>query len=66
MANLFEQAPYQLHPIETDLTAAQTESAWLDRGFIVIVWTFALATVALLFVMSWVIFKDAQLGVNLT
>ena len=57
MANPSEQVPYQLNPVETDLTAAQTESAWLDRGFTVIVWTFALATVALLFVMSWVIYE---------
>lgn len=60
MANSSEQIPHQLNPVEIDLTAAKAEGAWLDRGFTLIVWTFALATVAVLFVMSWVIFKDAQ------
>lgn len=60
MADSSDRVPHQPNPDEINLTAENGEDAWLDRGFTLIVWTCAWATVAVLFVMSWVIFKDAQ------
>ena len=42
-----------------DLTDTAGEGLWLESGFTVFVWAFALATAGTLFWMSWIIFKDA-------
>jgi phosphate transport system permease protein len=46
--------------LDTDLTSTKGESVWLEYGFTGLVWIFALATVGLLFWLSWVIFKEAR------
>ncbi|RCJ27806.1 phosphate ABC transporter permease subunit PstC [Nostoc minutum NIES-26] len=43
-----------------ELTASDGTNFWLDKGFTWLVYVFAVATVALLFTMSWVIFREAQ------
>ena len=42
------------------ITTAGGENAWLDQGFTWLVRSFACGTVAVLFWMSWIIFKNAQ------
>lgn len=60
MANPSEQVPRHSDSVEINLTAPKVEGALFDQGFTLIAWVFALTTVALLFVMSWVIFQQAQ------
>ncbi len=42
------------------ITTAGGENVWLDQGFTWLVRSFACGTVAVLFWMSWIIFKNAQ------
>ncbi len=42
-----------------DLTDTNGEGLWLESGFTLFVWAFALGTAAMLFWMSGIIFKDA-------
>jgi phosphate transport system permease protein len=44
---------------QVDLTDTTGEGLWLESGFTILVWAFALGTAALLFCMSGVISKDA-------
>jgi len=46
--------------VDTNLTTATGQNLWLDRGFTWLVRSFAFATVAVLFWMSWLIFQKAQ------
>jgi phosphate transport system permease protein len=50
--------------IGTDFKITNGQDIWLEYGFTGLVWVFALATVGVLFWMSWVIFKDAQPAVE--
>ncbi|NDJ22455.1 phosphate ABC transporter permease subunit PstC [Nostoc sp. B(2019)] len=43
-----------------DLTATSRTDFWFDQGFKQLVYVFTVITVAVLFVMSWVIFREAQ------
>jgi phosphate transport system permease protein len=43
-----------------ELTAIDSTSFWFDKGFTWLVYVFAVTTVAVLFMMSWVIFREAQ------
>ncbi|MBD2302053.1 phosphate ABC transporter permease subunit PstC [Nostoc sp. FACHB-190] len=43
-----------------DLTATNGINSWVDKGFTWLTYLFATITVAILFVMSWVIYKEAQ------
>lgn len=43
-----------------DLTATSKADFWFDQGFKQLVYVFTVITVAVLFVMSWVIFREAQ------
>ncbi|MBO9998967.1 MAG: phosphate ABC transporter permease subunit PstC [Cyanobacteria bacterium SID2] len=45
---------------DLDLTQTQGEGIWLENGFVVLAWGFALVTAGTLFWMSWVVFKDAR------
>jgi len=59
--NLSEEAALrQPGLVDIDLTAATGQNSWLDRGFTWLVYSFAFATVAVLFWMSWLIFQKAQ------
>jgi phosphate transport system permease protein len=49
---------------DIDLTNTKDEGIWLEYGFTSLVWVFALATVGVLFWMSWVIYKDARPAVQ--
>ncbi|MBD2503405.1 phosphate ABC transporter permease subunit PstC [Anabaena azotica] len=42
------------------LTANDGKNFWLDKGFTWLVYTFAAIAVAVLFVMSWIIFQEAK------
>ena len=44
---------------EVDLTDTKGEGLWMESGFTLFVWAFALATASTLFLISGVIFKDA-------
>ncbi|MGQ4646103.1 phosphate ABC transporter permease subunit PstC [Lyngbya aestuarii] len=65
MTNFSKQADnWQEQPTATDaeldLTSNQGEGFWLEQGFTGLVWIFAIATAAVLFWMSWIVFKDAR------
>lgn len=68
MTNFSEQAePFKktLAPERNiDLTSTKDEGIWLEHGFTFLVWFFALSTIAVLFWMSWIIYKDAQPAVK--
>ncbi|QSJ15762.1 phosphate ABC transporter permease subunit PstC [Nostoc sp. UHCC 0702] len=66
MANSSEPAdkssslPPNLSDDKIDLIAKDGANFWIDQGFTWLVYTFAVITVAVLLVMSWVIFHEAQ------
>lgn len=61
MQDNFEQAPKPSREIELDnITTANGENLWLDKGFSWLVRSFAFGTVAVLFWLTWVIFEKAQ------
>lgn len=49
---------------DTNITSTTGEDVWIERGFTGLVWFFAVAAAAVLFWMSWVIFKDARPAVQ--
>ncbi len=46
--------------VDLHITTAGRENLWIDQGFTWLVRGFAFGTVAVLFWMSWIIFKNAQ------
>jgi phosphate transport system permease protein len=63
MTNLFEPSdnnPENYSSENIDLTATNGAGFRFDQGFTFLVYLFATITVAILFVMTWVIFKEAQ------
>ena len=60
MANSSERISPQPNPLEINLTETKIEGVLLNQGFTVLVWAFAFTTVAVLGLMSWVIFQQAQ------
>ena len=60
MANSSERISPQPNPLEINLTETKFEGVLLNQGFTVLVWAFAFTTVAVLGLMSWVIFQQAQ------
>lgn len=65
MTDFSKQAPNFIQPptsdeSDTDITSMKGEGVWLEYGFTGLVWFFALATAAMLFWISWIVFKDAQ------
>ncbi len=67
MANLFGQQDdnsLNLSDGNIDLTSTGGINFWFDRGFTWLVYIFSGITVAILFVMTWVIFKEAQPAIS--
>ncbi|MBD2627773.1 phosphate ABC transporter permease subunit PstC [Trichormus variabilis] len=63
MTNLFEPNDHNSQNLSSeniDLTATNGAGFRFDQGFTFLVYLFATITVAILFVMTWVIFKEAQ------
>ncbi len=63
MAGSSEQMPnpsYQPNSVELDLKSTDGAGTWLELAFIWLVRIFAFGTIAVLFWLSWVIFKEAQ------
>jgi phosphate transport system permease protein len=66
MANSFDPADNNSSPQPNlgdeniDITATGNVNFWLDQGFTWLVYLFAVITVAVLFLMSWVIFSEAR------
>lgn len=60
MANSSDRISPQPNPIEINLTETKFEGVLLNQGFTLLVWAFAFTTVAVLFLMSWVIFQQAH------
>lgn len=50
--------------VDLNITTAGRENLWIDQGFTWLVRGFAFGTVATLFWMSWIIFKNAQPAVQ--
>jgi phosphate transport system permease protein len=59
MIDRFDRSPLSSTAVDLDLTAANGETRWLDATFSWLVRGFALCTVAVLFWMGWVIFRQA-------
>lgn len=66
MTNFSEQADFPKIPVDTDTNINNTkgEGIWLEQGFTTLVWVFTLATAAVLFWISWIIYKDARPAVQ--
>lgn len=47
-----------------ELLAHDGVKGWFDQGFTWLVYTFATVTVAVLFVMSWIVFKEARPAID--
>ncbi|MFO0143545.1 MAG: phosphate ABC transporter permease subunit PstC, partial [Aphanizomenon sp.] len=63
MTNSFEERDnnsLSLNNGNIDLISIGGTNFWFDRGFTWLVYLFAGITVAILFVMTWVIFQQAQ------
>lgn len=50
--------------VDLNIATASKENLWIDQGFTWLVRGFAFGTVAVLFWMSWIIFKNAQPAVQ--
>ena len=63
MKNL-SNSPYNnslpLNDENIELIAKDGIKGWFDQGFTWLVYTFAGMTVAVLFVMSWIVFQEAR------
>ena len=67
MANLFETPDdnsRNLSDGNIDLTSTGGVNFWVDKGFTWIVYIFSSITVVVLFVMTWVIFQQAQPAIS--
>jgi len=67
MANLFETPDdnsRNLSDGNIDLTSTGGVNFWFDKGFTWIVYIFSSITVVVLFVMTWVIFQQAQPAIS--
>lgn len=64
MASFLDSNNHHLNGGNTDLTANGGVNFRFDQGFTFLVYTFAAITVAILFAMAWVIFKEAQPAVS--
>jgi phosphate transport system permease protein len=67
MANLFQSDDdnsLSLSEGNIDLTSTGGVNFWFDKGFTWLVYSFAGITVLTLFVMTWVIFKEAKPAIN--
>ncbi len=63
MRNSSNSPDYNSLPLNDEnleLIAKDGRKDWFDQGFTWLVYTFAAITVAMLFVMSWIIFKEAR------
>lgn len=49
---------------DLDLIAANSVNLWIDQGFTWLTYLFVAITVAILFVMTWIIFKEAKPAVE--
>ncbi|NJL84531.1 MAG: phosphate ABC transporter permease subunit PstC [Chloroflexaceae bacterium] len=62
MLNQSQQADYPLSSANdagSSLLSYQGESIWLEKGFTIIVWIFALSSAVVLFWISWIVAHDA-------
>ena len=66
MTNFSEPADFLETPsdADTNITSTKGEGIWLEQGFTILVWVFTLATVGVLFWISWIIYKDARPAVE--
>ncbi|MDP5017741.1 MAG: phosphate ABC transporter permease subunit PstC, partial [Dolichospermum sp.] len=67
MANLFQSqddSSPSLSEGNIDLTSTGGVNFWFDKGFTWLVYSFASITVLILFLMTWVIFKEAKPAIN--
>ena len=67
MANLFgsqDDNSLNLSDGNIDLTSTGGINFWFDKGFTWLVYIFSGITVAILFVMTWVIFREAQPAIS--